>query len=78
MKFLIWTVCVVIAAMIMVLLDNLGLFTGALWKTLIFAAMCTTATILCKKLDKKRDKKEENLGKSRDTERYKKARGEES
>lgn len=57
MKFLIWTVCVVIAAMIMVLLDNLGLFTGALWKTLIFAAMCTTATILCKKLDKKRDKK---------------------
>ena len=59
MKFLIWTVCVVIAAMIMVLLDNLGLFTGALWKTLIFAAMCTTATILCKKLDKKRDKKKD-------------------
>lgn len=59
MKFLIWTVCVVIAAMIMVLLDNLGLFTGALWKTLIVAAMFTTATILCKKLDKKRDRKKD-------------------
>lgn len=59
MKFLIWTVCVVIAALLMVLTNELELFMGALWQTLIFAAMITTATLLCKKLDKKRGKKKD-------------------
>lgn len=59
MKFLIWTVCVVIAALIMVLIDSLEIFMGALWQTLVFAAMFTTATLLCKKLDKKRAQKKD-------------------
>ena len=62
MKFLIWTVCVVTAALLMVLLAELELFMGALWQTLIFGVMFTTAMTLCKKIDKKRGKKKNNDG----------------
>ena len=58
MKFLIWTLCIVPAAFLMVLIENAGGSSmGALPKTLIAGGAFALAVILCKQVDA--NKKEE-------------------
>jgi hypothetical protein len=54
MKFLIWCVCIFVAALIQIVIRNAGIILGAIPSALLFLAMWRIAATLCKKYDEKK------------------------